>query len=218
MPINFWLAALGAICGGAALFIAVHTVVVPGGKGNERPLLLSLLAGFALVNLVVLLNPGGARGIAAAVASGTTYSPGATEMPTASLSGDKQIGSETLAPRPARRVTKADIERLNGYLNGVPQQNPARMSVSPDQTQSPLPDVETMIGKLVARLESDPRDIDGWRMLGWSYRHTDRPALAVEAYQRAVKLAPDRQDLADALREARSAASPAVPSQPTERN
>lgn len=51
-------------------------------------------------------------------------------------------------------------------------------------------DVESMIGKLVARLQANPNDAEGWRMLGWSYLRTERNAQAVEAYRKAVALEP----------------------------
>jgi cytochrome c-type biogenesis protein CcmH len=51
-----------------------------------------------------------------------------------------------------------------------------------------LPDVDTMIAGLAARLEGSPADSEGWRMLGWSYFETQRYPEAVEAYARAVAL------------------------------
>lgn len=57
------------------------------------------------------------------------------------------------------------------------------------QTQT-LPDVDTMIERLRVRLEETPDDAEGWRMLGWSYFETERYPQSVEAYARAVALAP----------------------------
>lgn len=54
-----------------------------------------------------------------------------------------------------------------------------------------LDDVDTMIQRLAARLEAEPDDGEGQRMLGWSYLMTDRPDLALPAYQRALELLPD---------------------------
>lgn len=48
--------------------------------------------------------------------------------------------------------------------------------------------VEEAIASLIARLEKDPNDAEGWRMLGWSYFNTERYAEASEAYGKAVKL------------------------------
>lgn len=63
-------------------------------------------------------------------------------------------------------------------------------------------DVDAMIGQLVARLESNPGDVQGWRMLGWSYFHMERYADSVEAYRHAVALAPDNADFQASLGEA----------------
>lgn len=55
----------------------------------------------------------------------------------------------------------------------------------------PLDDVDTMINKLAARLEKEPGDGEGFRMLGWSYVMTGRPERAVEPYKRALALLPE---------------------------
>jgi cytochrome c-type biogenesis protein CcmH len=67
--------------------------------------------------------------------------------------------------------------------------------VSPSVATSPaLDDVDTMIAKLATRLKSDTTDGEGFRMLGWSYVNTNRPADAIKAYEMAVKLLPNRAD------------------------
>ena len=63
-----------------------------------------------------------------------------------------------------------------------------------------LPDVNTMIERLAARLETTPEDIKGWRMLGWSYFHTGRYEQAATAYARAVELDPNSAELKGSLR------------------
>jgi cytochrome c-type biogenesis protein CcmH len=57
-------------------------------------------------------------------------------------------------------------------------------------TQQQLPDVDTMISRLADRLKSNPGDVRGWKMLGWSYLHLDRPSDAVDAYEKAIALEP----------------------------
>ncbi len=54
-----------------------------------------------------------------------------------------------------------------------------------------LPSVDDMIARLAKRLEDKPGDPEGWRMLGWSYAHTERYAEAAKAYAKAVELRPD---------------------------
>ena len=54
-----------------------------------------------------------------------------------------------------------------------------------------LDDVDTMIGRLAARLEANPGDGEGFRMLGWSYMMTGHPEKAIGPYKRALALLPD---------------------------
>ena len=66
---------------------------------------------------------------------------------------------------------------------------------APNANAANLDDVDTMIQKLADRLKTDTEDGEGFRMLGWSYQNTNRPAEAVAAYKRAVGLLPDRADV-----------------------
>ncbi len=70
-----------------------------------------------------------------------------------------------------------------------------------------LADVDTMIEALRQRLEAEPDDAEGWRMLGWSYFETNRFGDAVEAYRRAVAIAPQNASFQSALAEALTQAS-----------
>ena len=76
------------------------------------------------------------------------------------------------------------------------------MTPIPSQQEQPLADVGTMIARLAARLEENPNDIDGWRMLGWSHFRTQNYPDAVAAYARAVALAPRDAELLAAYGEA----------------
>lgn len=51
-------------------------------------------------------------------------------------------------------------------------------------------DVQAMIVQLETQLRQTPEDVNGWRMLGWSYFQTGRFAEAAEAYGRAATLEP----------------------------
>lgn len=68
-----------------------------------------------------------------------------------------------------------------------------------------LPDVNTMIERLATRLETTPKDTNGWRMLGWSYFQTGHHREAVTAYARAVELDPNSAELKRSYEEARKA-------------
>ena len=59
-------------------------------------------------------------------------------------------------PRAARALREFQSTRAHGRS-------------APMSTPQGLPDVETMIERLAARLQTAPEDADGWRMLGWSY-------------------------------------------------
>jgi cytochrome c-type biogenesis protein CcmH len=105
-------------------------------------------------------------------------------------------------PRPAQAMSfgpqDPDLARLELYARTkVPRQVAAASNTSVE-----LPDVETMIERLAARLEAKPNDADGWRMLGWSYFSIQQPAKAVEAYARAVALQPQAPQLKSAYGEA----------------
>jgi cytochrome c-type biogenesis protein CcmH len=52
-------------------------------------------------------------------------------------------------------------------------------------------DVSAVVKRLEERLEANPNDADGWRVLGWSYDNTGRYKDAVTAYGRAVELQKD---------------------------
>ncbi|MBI4723947.1 MAG: c-type cytochrome biogenesis protein CcmI [Rhodomicrobium sp.] len=69
----------------------------------------------------------------------------------------------------------------------------AQPGMNSPQTTAPagLASVDEMIVRLVKRLEGKPDDPEGWRMLGWSYAHTERYDEAVKAYAKAVALRPD---------------------------
>lgn len=70
-----------------------------------------------------------------------------------------------------------------------------------------LPDVNTMIERLAARLETTPEDIEGWRMLGWSYLQTGQYEEAATAYAKAIELAPNAAELKRSYEEAKARAS-----------
>ncbi|MGL4396956.1 MAG: tetratricopeptide repeat protein [Hyphomicrobium sp.] len=76
---------------------------------------------------------------------------------------------------------------------------------------APLPDVETMTARLAQRLEAEPDNVDGWRMLGWAYFNTGRFSESEKAYREAVTRDPNNADLKLALEEAHRRASAPSP-------
>ncbi len=100
---------------------------------------------------------------------------------------------------PRREMASADanasdaelLARLQNYAGSIPAEDP-----SPPKTASTmLPDVTTMIDRLAARLETNPKDLEGWRTLGWSYFHMARYDQAATAFARAVDLDPASAEL-----------------------
>jgi cytochrome c-type biogenesis protein CcmH len=68
-----------------------------------------------------------------------------------------------------------------------------------------LPGVDQMIDKLLQRLQREPGDVRGWKMLGWSYLNTGRAKEAAQAYETALKLAPADSEILAALETVRAA-------------
>jgi cytochrome c-type biogenesis protein CcmH len=95
------------------------------------------------------------------------------------------------------------LARLEGYAHTTGAGQPSAMPAGGKL----LPDVNTMIERLVARLETTPEDTKGWGMLAWSYFHTGRYEEAATAYAKAVELDPNSADLRRAYEQARAKAS-----------
>ena len=83
------------------------------------------------------------------------------------------------------------LARLIDYTRSIETEQPASMAAADE----PLPEVNTMIEGLATRLETTPEDIEGWRMLGWSYFHIARYEQAATAFARAVELDPNSAEL-----------------------
>ena len=93
------------------------------------------------------------------------------------------------------------LARLKDYTRSIATEEPAAAA------GKLLPDVSTMIERLVTRLETSPEDVRGWRMLGWSYFHTGRYEQAATAYARAVALDPNSAELKVSYEEAKAKAA-----------
>ncbi len=57
-----------------------------------------------------------------------------------------------------------------------------------------LPSVESMLASLQSRLETNPEDAKGWRLLGRTYAHLERLEEASKAYAQALVLQPGNAD------------------------
>ena len=116
-------------------------------------------------------------------------------------SAPEAIGAEAMIP-----FTEPDGElltQLTDYARSIGTEQPSSMAT----TGELLPDVNAMIERLSARLEATPRDIEGWRMLGWSYFHTERYEQAATAFGKALELDPGSAELKLSYEEAKAKAS-----------
>lgn len=114
------------------------------------------------------------------------------------------LGDRPDASRSARSQSQGGtLENLQDYARSIGAEQPAHASAPKEL----LPDVNTMVDRLAARLKAKPDDAKGWRMLGWSYFYIGRHKEAVSAYARAVELDPNSQDLKFEYEEAKAKAS-----------
>lgn len=94
----------------------------------------------------------------------------------------------------------AVLAQLKAYARSLENIQPTVASLPGNM----LPDVGTMIDRLSARLKESPNDAVGWRMLGWSYFHTERYDEAVAAYARAIELDPHNAEIETGYEEAKA--------------
>ena len=80
-------------------------------------------------------------------------------------------------------------------------------AVLPGATDSGVGSVDDMLVRLEARLQANPQDVEGWRMLGWSRFRTGDVEGASQAYQKAIELVPDDGATLSALGEAQARAA-----------
>lgn len=162
----------------------------------------SALAAAAVAVVALFVFFGSENDASSLVAGGQQASVGAPHANSSSDPAVSQLqayarsvqggGAPSAAPTPARVMADA----------GKPADAPAASPMSKRPTapalpmeggagKQPLADVDTMIERLAARMEKDPNNADGWRMLAWSYFATKNYTKAVDAYARAMQLKPD---------------------------
>jgi tetratricopeptide (TPR) repeat protein len=104
-----------------------------------------------------------------------------------------------------------DLEALRAYADRLNIKPKSTAAASSEANSVALPDVDTMIAKLIARLEKQPNDVNGWKMLGWSYLNTGKPEEAAKAYQAALNLEPGNVEIKKGLDAAKSAVAGIAP-------
>lgn len=146
--------------------------------GRLYPHLVIAAAGLSVFAIGSLVSQFGKRETAAGVSSPIAADPHAGQDGAVSLSL-------------AHYVQKAEADKAAAVTRGG----------------QPLPDVNTMIDRLAARLRTEPGDANGWRMLGWSYFHTERYEEAASAYAKALELDPQSADLKNSYSTAKAKAA-----------
>ncbi len=139
----------------------------------------------------------------------------------ASMTSDASI-SALLATAPSKedadlRVTggpearERAVKSLRAYAARIAAKRQTNSNLSMVENKTPnagaeaLADVDTMISLLAARLDKEPGDAKGWKMLGWSYLNTGKTADAIRAYEAALALTPDDDEIKASLEAAKSA-------------
>ena len=118
------------------------------------------------------------------------------------------VGSAPEAANPEETISFSGpdgemLARLTDYARSIGTEQPSSMTAAGEL----LPDVNAMIERLAARLETESQDIGGWRTLGWSYFHTARYEQAAAAFGRALALDPGSTELKLSYEEAKAKAS-----------
>jgi cytochrome c-type biogenesis protein CcmH len=105
------------------------------------------------------------------------------------------------AARPALSTPPNTEPAARLALSTAPSTGPAAPQ-SPAQPPTALPSVEEMTQRLQAKLQRNPEDVEGWRMLGWAYFNIEHYADAADAYSKAIELRPDAAEYRSARGEA----------------
>ena len=100
---------------------------------------------------------------------------------------------------------QAALEALRAYADKADAGTQSKAATSPTPESADLPDVNSMIAKLITRLEKQPDDVKGWKMLAWSYLNTERPEEAKKAYKTALKIDPNDTEIKRGLEAANAA-------------
>lgn len=74
-------------------------------------------------------------------------------------------------------------------------------AVSP-QAETARPQGDAIVAKLTARLQSNPKDAEGWRMLGWAQFNRQHYPESADAYAKALALQTENTDYKSAYAEA----------------
>lgn len=207
------LYALVAI-GTAATLLAIMLFSLRANIEGRKPVLVLMrrwaamdtrTSGFVLALLcaIAVLSFAGIPTSERSVSSSTSSLPG---LPYAQFAKDTSVGSED------RASATPEMESLKAYADEIDAKNASTAAKPPPSSADALPDVDTMIAQLLARLEKQPNDVNGWRMLAWSYLNTNRAQEATQAYETALKLEPGDAEIKKGLEAAKAAQTATIKS------
>ena len=159
----------------------------------------ALLLRLRLSSIAFMHDFRGAAGTSIAVAAAFLFVAGIGAVASYVKDASDPAGSrDTSSFSPSHSASDDEmLAPLKAYTRSFEKEDPA--STAAGQLQ---PDINTMIERLAARLESAPEDLKGWTMLGWSYSHTGRHQEAADAYATALKIDPGSAELKLAYGEA----------------
>lgn len=80
-------------------------------------------------------------------------------------------------------------------LGNVQALDPVRMAAAAAAEGQPGPDMQAAVEGLIAKLKASPDDVEGWMLLGRSYKAMERFADARDALKNAYDRAPDNADV-----------------------
>jgi len=83
-------------------------------------------------------------------------------------------------------VGRPDLPGTQAARTALPPTPPVLATTAANAQAAPS--VDDMVSGLAARLKEQPDDVEGWRMLGWSYFQTGKYQASVDAYAKAVEL------------------------------
>ena len=106
---------------------------------------------------------------------------------TAALAEDLGLDPERALPAtPPARAAAADGAR---EVDGPTPEQMRAIEAMPEEERQTM--IRGMVDGLAARLEQQPDDVEGWRMLGRSFAALGEPAKSAEAYRQVASRLPD---------------------------
>jgi cytochrome c-type biogenesis protein CcmH len=182
----------------ALLSLTIYLLLLKTQISGRRPML-------ALTRRWVTARPTTSAGILAFLmtSTGVAFVVLPTLHPTVEIR--KSGAMPGSAPGPAVFDQDEELTALRKFAKTLDDMDSHAM---PEAAVTNLPGVDQMIENLLRRLEREPGDVRGWKMLGWSYLNTGRPSQAAQAYETALKLTPGDREITAALEAVRAAQSP----------